>query len=252
MQRHHFSSDGVDIAFIDEGEGDPILLIHGFASNLAVNWVGTGWVETLKRHGMRVIAMDVRGHGQSEKLYRTEDYRLERMAKDASNLLDHLGIGRADVFGYSMGARITAFLTLAEPGKVRSAILGGIGLALVEGMGGEAEIADGLEADSAAGMASEQARGYRRFAEHTGSDLRALAACMRVQRALLTPEMLATVRVPVLIAAGARDAVAGSPTALGRLIPGAEVFVIPDRDHMLATGDKLFKARVLAFLAERP
>jgi len=61
----HFSSDGIEIAFVDEGEGDPILLVHGFASNLAVNWRATGWIDLLKRDGRRVIAMDVRGHGES-------------------------------------------------------------------------------------------------------------------------------------------------------------------------------------------
>ncbi len=65
MAVEHFSSDGVDIAFLDSGEGEPILLIHGFASNHVVNWGATGWIDTLKRAGRRVVAMDVRGHGKS-------------------------------------------------------------------------------------------------------------------------------------------------------------------------------------------
>src|SRR5688572_7403274 len=109
-----FDSDGVTIAYLDEGEGAPILLIHGFASNIQVNWVMTGWVDTLKRAGFRVIAIDNRGHGTSEKLYDTAVYGAAMMAEDARRLLDHLGIQRADVMGYSMGARIAAFLTLAH------------------------------------------------------------------------------------------------------------------------------------------
>ena len=113
MQVRHFDSDGIEIAFIDEGEGDPILLIHGFASNFEVNWVGTGWVSALLRAGCRVIALDNRGHGQSEKIYDPAAYAASEMAKDARRLLDHLGIEQAAVMGYSMGARITAFLAMA-------------------------------------------------------------------------------------------------------------------------------------------
>src|SRR3712207_712 len=109
-----FSSHGARIAYIDvapeSGAGDPVLLIHGFASNHAVNWVNTLWVTTLTRAGYRVVAFDNRGHGQSEKLYRPEAYHSNEMARDALALLDHLGIGRADVMGYSMGARICAHL----------------------------------------------------------------------------------------------------------------------------------------------
>ncbi len=107
-----FDSDGVRIAYIDfapaSGAGDPVLLVHGFASNHAVNWVNTMWVKTLTRAGYRVIALDNRGHGQSEKLYEPAAYTPAVMAEDARRLLDHLGIERADVMGYSMGARIAA------------------------------------------------------------------------------------------------------------------------------------------------
>jgi len=84
MALAHFSSSGVDIAFLDGGEGDPILLIHGFASNHVVNWGATGWIDTLKRDGRRVIAMDVRGHGRSAKLRDPEAYPLALLADDAA------------------------------------------------------------------------------------------------------------------------------------------------------------------------
>src|SRR5262245_26957807 len=125
-----FSSDGVRIAFVDEGPGggpdagsaDPVLLIHGFASSVRYNWREPGWITFLVRNGFRVIAMDNRGHGESEKLYDPNDYGAVLMAEDARRLLDQLGIARADVMGYSMGARITAFLALAHPELVRSAV----------------------------------------------------------------------------------------------------------------------------------
>jgi pimeloyl-ACP methyl ester carboxylesterase len=252
MAVEHFSSDGVDIAFLDGGEGDPILLIHGFASNHVVNWGATGWIDTLKRDGRRVVAMDVRGHGGSAKLRDPDAYPLALLADDAARLLDHLGIARADVMGYSMGARITVALALAHQDRMRSMILGGMGYAMVEGMKGEDEIVAALEAPSLDEVTGGAGRAYRKFADQTGSDTLALAACMRRARQTFTPEQLATIHIPTLVAIGDRDSVAGSAEGLARLIPGAEVFIIPNRDHMLATGDRHYKDAVLAFLARRP
>src|SRR5215510_3030214 len=121
-----FSSDGVRIAFIDEGQGEPVLLIHGFASSVLYNWREPGWIALLVRNGFRVIALDNRGHGESEKLYDPKEYGVASMAEDARRLLDHLGVARADVMGYSMGARISAFLAISHPGRLRSAVLAGL------------------------------------------------------------------------------------------------------------------------------
>ena len=109
------------------------MLVHGFASNKDVNWVNPSWVSTLTRAGRRVIALDNRGHGQSSKLYDTAAYGAPMMAEDVRALLDHLQLERADVMGYSMGARITAFLAVNHPARVRSAIIGGLGIKLVDG-----------------------------------------------------------------------------------------------------------------------
>src|SRR6185312_13393186 len=143
-----FDSDGVEIAYIDEGEGEPLLLIHGFASNVAANWVDPGWVRTLTQSGRRVIAYDNRGHGRSEKLYDPDMYGAPLMAEDGRRLLDHLGIMRADVLGYSMGARIAAFLALTHPDRVGRLVFGGLGFSMVRGMAGTGPIARSLEAES--------------------------------------------------------------------------------------------------------
>ena len=246
-----FTHDDIEIAFLDEGEGEPIVLVHGFASNKEVNWVAPGWVTTLTRAARRVIALDDRGHGQSAKLYDPALYNTSLMAGDVRALLDHLGIARADVLGYSMGARITAFLALEHPDYVRSAILGGLGAHLVDGVGLPQSIADALEAPSLADVPDQQGRMFRSFAEQTKSDLRALAACIRGSRQTLTRAQVAAIRAPVLVAVGSRDDVAGSAAELGAMIPGARALDIPGRDHMLAVGDRAFKQGALDFLNQR-
>jgi pimeloyl-ACP methyl ester carboxylesterase len=251
-----FSSNGVRIAYLDAtpetGHGDPILLVHGFASNHAVNWVNTLWVTTLTRAGFRVIALDNRGHGKSEKLYRPEDYDNWVMAADARRLLDHLGIGRADIMGYSMGARIAAHLAILDPPRVRSLILGGLGIHLVHGVGLPIGIADAMEAASLDELTDPTQRMFRAFAEQTKSDLGALAACIRGSRQTLSEEDVASIRAPALVAVGTTDTVAGSAHDLVALMTNARALDIPGRDHNLAVGDKVHKQGVLAFLSERP
>jgi len=247
-----FSHDGVEIAFLDEGEGEPIVLVHGFASNKEVNWVFPGWVTTLTRAGRRVVALDNRGHGDSTKLYQPAAYRSAVMAEDVRALIDHLGLGRADVMGYSMGARISAFLVLKHPERVRSLIFAGLGINMVRGMVGTGPLAKALEAKSIDDVTNDTARSFRAFAEHTKGDLRALAACMRGPREKITPEMLAGIHVPVLVAVGTEDVIGGSGAELAALIPGAKLLDIVGRDHMKAVGDARFKQGVLDFLTQRP
>jgi pimeloyl-ACP methyl ester carboxylesterase len=248
-----FNHDGVELAYRDvaptgEDRGEPILLIHGFASNHAVNWVNTLWVKTLTHAGRRVILLDNRGHGESAKLYTALEYATERMAGDAAALLDHLGISKADVMGYSMGARITAFLSLGRPDLVRSAVLGGLGHRLIEGAGLPAGIADALEAPSLADVTDPMGRMFRAFADSTGGDRRALAACIRGTRQTLKPAGAAMITIPVLVCVGTDDPIAGDPHTLAALFPRGQAFAIPGRDHNLAVGDKTYKQAVLAFL----
>jgi pimeloyl-ACP methyl ester carboxylesterase len=247
-----FRSDDVDIHFIDEGEGPPVLLIHGFASNIVVNWVDTGWVRHLNRSGFRAIAIDNRGHGSSAKLYTPRDYGTPRMAEDARRLLDHLGIGRADVMGYSMGARITAFLAIQHPQFVRSAVFGGLGVNMVRPMAGTGPIATALEAPSIDDVSNPTARTFRAFADSTKSDLKALAACIRGARDPISSDDLKRLQCPVLVAVGSADVIGGSATDLAALIPGAQAVVMEGRDHMKAVGDRAYKDAVAEFLSTRP
>jgi pimeloyl-ACP methyl ester carboxylesterase len=241
----------VEIAYLDEGQGEPIVLIHGFASTKNVNWLHPGWVATLTGAGRRVIALDNRGHGESTKFYEPADYHTGRMAADVYALIGHLRLGRADVMGYSMGARIAAFVAYEHPGVVRSLVMGGLGDRLVDGVGLPESIADALEAPSLADVTDPQGRAFRAFADQTRSDRRALAACIRGSRQTLTREQAAAIKMPALIAVGTKDTIAGSAEVLAAILPQARALPIPNRDHMLAVGDKVFKVGVLEFLKEQ-
>lgn len=247
-----FIYNGVEIAFRDEGKGEPVVMVHGFASNKETNWVVTQWFKTITQAGRRAIALDNRGHGLSTKFYNPDDYHSSKMARDVAALMDHLRIEKADLIGYSMGARITAFMALEHRDRVRSAVIGGLGWHLVDNTGLFQGVAEALEAPSLEDV-KRNLKGYlfRSFAESTLSDLKALAACIRGSRQVLSPDELTKIKCPVLVAVGSTDPIAGSGKALADLIPGARFLDIPGRDHMLAVGDKVFKQGVLEFLNQR-
>src|SRR3954451_23479706 len=247
----NFHNGAVEIAYLDEGEGDPIVLVHGFASSKNVNWVYPTWVSDLRKDGRRVIALDNRGHGDSEKLYDSADYEIVIMAGDVIALLDHLQIERADIMGYSLGSRMTAILAREQPQRLRSAILGGIGIGLIEGGGPGENVAIALEAPSLEEVTDPVGRAFRAFADQTRSDREALAACLRGSRELMTRQQVAAIDLPTLIAVGTTDEIAGSADELGNIIRRSQVLHIPNRDHMRAVGDKVYKAGVLEFLSRR-
>mgnify|MGYP000291879397 CR=1 FL=1 len=245
-----FDSDGVTIDYLDEGEGPLVVLVHGFASNRVVNWVNTGWVKMLTDGGHRVVALDNRGHGRSEKLYDSAAYQTDRMAEDVVRLIDTLDAGKAVLMGYSMGARISAFAARAVPERFDAVVLSGLASNLVDGVRGAEAIAEALKAPSAGAVQNHAARAFRVFADQTGADRDALAACILASRQTLTEAEAGEIAVPVLVVAGDKDDIAGSADDLARLIPGARAVTLPGRDHMTAVGDKGHKAAVVEFLAE--
>ncbi|MFT4099184.1 MAG: alpha/beta fold hydrolase [Rhodoblastus sp.] len=252
---HFFQSGPARLAYIDESptaadRHEPILLVHGFASSHAVNWVFPLWVKALTGDGRRTIALDNRGHGRSTKLYDPDAYDTRIMAEDCLHLLDHLAIERADVMGYSMGARISAYLTLNHPDRVRSLVLGGLGYHLVDGVGLPIGIAAAMETEHPDQLTDPQQKTFRAFAEATKSDRKALAACIRGSRQVLTMAEASAIRTPTLICVGTKDDVAGDAHKLAGVMGNARAIDIPGRDHNRAVGDKVYREAVLAFLAE--
>lgn len=247
-----FDNDGLKLAYLDEGEGEPILLIHGFASSAFYNWVQPGWIPTLTAAGYRTIAIDNRGHGQSDKPHDKSVYTPTLMAGDAAALLDHLGIRTAHVMGYSMGARISAFLALQHPDRVHDLVFGGLGIGMVEGAGDWSPIAEALMADDPDAISHPRGKMFRMFADKTKSDKVALAACAITSKEEISAANMARIVQPALVAVGTKDDIGGDPHRLAELMPHGEAIDIPNRDHMLAVGDKVFKHAVLDFLRRHP
>ena len=245
-----FQHDGLTFRYIDEGarSDPPVLLIHGFASNIEMNWIGPSWVKALVDASFRVLALDNRGHGQSDKPRDPEAYRPALMAADACALLDEVGLDESAWLGYSMGGRIAAFAALQHSNRVRCLILGGIGEGLVTGLDDADGIAAALLTDEPSTIEGDRPRMFRAFADKTGSDRHALAACIATSREVLAPQSVGAIVAPTLVAVGTKDDIAGSPEKLAALMPNATALAIPGRDHMLSVGDRKFIAETIAFL----
>jgi len=205
------------------------------------------------RPGVALDGVKIRVHqalidALGPKLYDPQLYFAHDMADDAARLLDLLGHPSLPVMGYSMGARISAYLALRHPERVTRAVWGGMGLNLVSGLEDSEEIIAALTADSLDEVKGATGRQFRIFADHSKADRPALAACMISSREPMPEAAVRKISQPTLVAVGAADDMAGDPEALAKLLPRGEAFVIPKRNHMLSTGDPKFKAAALEFL----
>ena len=242
-----FDSDGIRLHYEVNGpeNGTPIVAVHGFASDYRLNWVGTRWQETLTNAGFRVIGLDCRGHGHSDKPHEEAAYAVDNMAGDVVRLLDHLDVPTASYLGYSMGGRIGLEVVLEFPDRVQRAVLGGIGAA------GALDRADEIARTFRLGEPTDDpvARMFYNFASaRPTNDVIALAACIKGLRPESRPERLAKIQTPILIAVGDHDEIARGAPELIELIPTARLVTIAGRDHMSAVVAREFKQAALEFL----
>jgi pimeloyl-ACP methyl ester carboxylesterase len=246
-----FDSGGVMLAYDDIGPKDgarPVILVHGFASNRNENWRRVGWYGALERRRLRFIAFDARGHGESGKPHDPAAYEAPQMANDLFALMDHLQIARADVLGYSMGARLALTAALAHPERIGDLILGGVGDKLFDPPRPGNPMAEAMEAASPEQIVNPLLRSFRLFADAQGEDRLALAACSRVPQERLSPSDLSGLKAHTLVVAGARDELAGDCQGLAARMPAARAVTLPGCDHFSAIPHALFKAAVFDFL----
>jgi pimeloyl-ACP methyl ester carboxylesterase len=241
-----FENDGVRLHYELYGpeDGAPIVLVHGFASDYNLNWVGTRWQETLTTAGHRIIGLDCRGHGSSDKPHDPAAYALDIMAADVRRLLDHLDIVSADYLGYSMGARIGVQAMIDHPKRLRRVVLGGIG------WGGAFHAAEDIaKAFRGEPTNSSVAKTFLDFAKaRPSNDLEALAACILGPQPEPAASELAAIKNPVLVVVGGQDDIVAEVDRLVESIPTAKLVSIAGRNHMSAVPAKEFKQAVLDFL----
>jgi pimeloyl-ACP methyl ester carboxylesterase len=248
---------GAEIFFTDQGEGDALILVHGFAASSEENWAKAGWLSMLTRAKRRVVTLDLRGHGKSAKPHRPEDYSLPLMAGDVIALTEHLQLKKPDLIGFSLGARVVLEALRMRGDRFLLGVLAGVGDFLVNPREErDPEIgARAMEAASADDISDDMAKRFRLFAEGQGQDLKALAAVSRGLWAMGRPwtrEMLADVKNETLVIAGAGDDLAGPPEPLAGYFPNAKAKRIPGCGHMDCLTQPMFKAAVMDFLAGVP
>ncbi len=220
-----FDSNGVKIHYMVQGDGEPIILIHGYTANAQMNWSLPGVIDLLSKN-YKVIALDNRGHGLSDKPEQPEEYGI-KMVEDAVGLLDHLKIERAHVVGYSMGGMITMKLLSTHPERVISAIVGGWGWL----------------------------QPHPRLAERYDDDFKretnkALIACRRswVQLAM-TPEEVKSIKTPTMVLIGGNDPIRKENVEpLRELRPDIPVTIVAEANHVTCLGKPEFKTSIEDFI----
>lgn len=243
-----FDSHGVRIHYEVHGpeRGTPVILVHGFASDYRLNWVGTRWQETLTHSGFRVIGIDCRGHGHSDKPHGDASYDVRLMANDVVGVLDDQGIQTAAYLGYSMGGRIGLQVLLDHPRRITRAVLGGIGASGAIAHAGE--IAEAFRLGEPTDDPIAQTF-YAFASSRPTNDLHALAACILGLKADVHPDRLAQITTPILIVVGDRDEIARGAPELIELIPTARLVTIAGRDHLSVVPAREFKQAALEFLS---
>jgi pimeloyl-ACP methyl ester carboxylesterase len=236
------------------GDGHPIVLVHGWGMAAQRCWVDTGWVDALAET-RRVVLLDVRGHGRSDRPLTPGSYTYRAMSADVVQVLDELDIETADLFGYSMGSFIGAALLGSHAERFTSMVLGGIGDETVESAAACTRIADALRADDPATVTDPLGRLYRAFVD-------ADPACDREALAIAALDMwpdghpvdvggpgLRDADVPVLIVNGADDhPYVDTAHRLASALRDATVVTIPNTNHLTALTDARFREAVLDFL----
>ena len=244
--------NGVAINYIDEGTGPVVVLVHGFAASLRSNWQAPGIIDAIVRSGRRVVALDCRGHGRSGKPLDPRAYEGTKISDDVIALMDHLGVDKADLVGYSMGGMLSASLLVRHPERFRTVTLAGVGDRMVLGMrtrDWSEAMAHAMDARSAREATTDTARDFRMMAEALGNDLKALAAMQRAQRGGYDPARLRDVKLPVMVLLGESDLLVGPADELAAAIPGAKLVKVPG-NHLTAVVAPELKRAIVHFLDE--
>lgn len=260
-QGQYFDSDGVHIYYMEEGEGTPLVLLHGFAGNGHLEWRKSGVLEALSKE-YRVIVPDQRGHGRSDKPHTPDQYGAA-MAEDVVHLLDHLKIEKAHVVGYSMGGFVTLKLIAMHPERLLCACPCGSGWEQVteENMAFGEDVARALETRAGFGPLGERLgldkepptlldKFLAILALDYFNERPALASVMRgMHKLAVTEKELTSNSVPVLTMIGSKDGLLASAEALAERMKNHHLVILDGKDHINTSGSDTFFQELRAFLA---
>lgn len=241
------SFDGLTLAYEVEGEGFPVLLLHGIVVDSFINFIRPGLVNAVTAAGFHAIALDQRGHGASDKPHDAQAYAGGALVRDARELLDHLAIERCAFVGYSMGAMVGLELIPQEP-RIVAAVLGGVGgnTLMRRGSGRPSLIAEAMLAPDRRNV-NEPGRSFRDFADLVKADREAIAAASQGLNRQFAP---GSITVPTLVVCGDNDPLAGDPNELAARIPGAEARIVGG-SHLNVVNNPDFHEAIVGFLRER-
>ena len=243
--RHFRGRDGVELAYREAGEGRPLVLIHGYFSTAAVNWVRYGHVSMIAARGHRVIMPDLRGHGDSAKPHDAAAYPPDVLTDDGFALIEHLGLTDYDLGGYSLGGRTTIRM-LVRGAVPRRAIVAGMGLEGIVHVGGRNAFFRRILTNLGSFERGSPEWMAEAFLKTVGGDPVALLHVL--ETSVDTPrEALARIGMPTLVLAGAEDDDNGSAQALATALPDGEYAVVPG-NHMSAVTKPELGAAIADFL----
>lgn len=237
------SFDGTKIHYDVLGEGKPVVLLHGFISN-SESWKRASVRQALADAGFKVVMLDLRGNGLSDKPHTAEAYRDNAELKDVMALMKHLGITNYDVVGYSRGAILTAKLLTMDK-QVRRAVMGGISVDFSDPNWFRRK--NFHEALTKPGSHPELQPAID-YAKKSGADTVVLARLQEFQPVTTRAE-LGKIKVPVLVVNGDQDKDNGDPQTLVDAIPGSRLVMVPG-DHGGAMRTSEFAKAVVAFLTK--
>jgi len=246
----HFATfDGQSIFYDDQGDGDSVMLLHGFVGDINIDWIRSGILDLLLDEGYRVIAFDARGHGLSDKPHELSAYENDALTKDAQALLDHLGIDRCMAVGFSMGARTALHLAAVDP-RVYAVVAMGLGEhTLQHRPGATGAVPEALLTDDPDSIEQETLRHYREMADAIHADRQALASLMAAERTEV-PQLVDEIKVPVLVVTGSDDVTAGDPATLASALADATA-VLTAGDHAGVKDQPVAHEAIVEFLGSR-
>ena len=252
-----FTHEGQALHYEVHGVGRPVILLHGICVSFAGNYGAWGWIERLNAKGFQVIGLDFRGHGGSSKPHDAAAYGTAHLAGDVLALMDHLGIAKASLVGYSLGSAIALHLLHSHPQRFGASALiatgdGLLGLPPLSVNDVAQALREALVRPEFPDDLPSHVAAYWTFATKVGGDRLAAHAAASASYPACAPEVASRIQVPVLVVSGEFDPVLGRGPQMAQVLPQGRYAEIAGADHFMLARDELAQTSIANFLAAPP